>query len=447
MSNGQLLIIGGNAAGMSAASQARRVEADIDITVVEQSPYISTAHCGLPYYISGEIKDINSLTARTKEYFEDKRNVKVLTMTKALRILSSSKSVETLDLRSGTKAALSYSRLIIAAGGDVVQPYSGKYIFSLRNTQDGLSLKKFIDSSHPMNAAVIGGGMIGLEMASSFRKLGMKVTVFEGSPAILPGFDTEISAPVERYLAGHDIKIIKSKASASDSASGGVDVSAGGRSHHYDMALIALGTKAAAQLAGAAGCELGAAGGVRTNLKMQTSIPSIYAAGDCIEVKNLISGKNVYIPLGTTANKTGRVAGINAAGGDAVFHGIIASAAGNILNMTVARTGLSEEEAGDGFGEIASVVSESASRADYYPGGSKITSKLIFSKTSGQLLGAQMMGKEGVAKRIDILAVCIQQKMKLRDIAGLDLTYAPPEAPVWDPVLKAVNTALLKLRK
>ncbi|PKN00516.1 MAG: hypothetical protein CVU78_00515 [Elusimicrobia bacterium HGW-Elusimicrobia-2] len=447
MEKGKLLIIGGNAAGMSAASQARRTDPDLDITVIEQSPHISAASCGLPYFISGEIKDINSLIVRTKEYFEKKRNIKVLTLTKAVRIHPSSKSVETLNIVNGAKADIAYSRLIIAVGGSAVKSDSGKGIFTLRNIEDGLALKQFIDSSSPLTAAVIGGGMIGLETASSFRKLGMKVTVFEGGSSILPGFDSEISVLLEKYLMENNMEILKSKAVVSPSPSGGVDIKTPSQSYHYDMVLLTTGTKPSAALASAAGCELGETGAVRTNQKMQTSIPSIYAAGDCVEVKHLVSGKNIYMPLGTTANKTGRVAGINAAGGDERFRGITASSAGNVLDMTVAKTGLSEEDAREAAGEILSSVSESTSRSGYYPGSSKIITKLIFSKISGQLLGAQMMGKEGVAKRIDVLAVCIHQKMKLREIAGLDLTYAPPVTPAWDPVLKAVNSALLKIKK
>ncbi|MCD6311675.1 MAG: FAD-dependent oxidoreductase [Elusimicrobia bacterium] len=447
MSKSKLLIIGGNAAGMSAASQARRTDPGIDITVIEQSPYISGASCGLPYFISGEIKDINSLLVRTKEYFETERNIKVLTLTKAVRIHPAAKSVDTLNLENGAKAEIRYDRLIIAAGGSAVKTDSGKGIFTLRNIGDGLALKQFIESANPLNAAVIGGGMIGLETASSFRKLGMKVTVFEGGPGILPGFDNEISGLLEKYLAKNNINVFKSKASASPSPAGGVDIKTPSGSHNYDMALLTTGTKPSAELARGAGCELGETGAVRTNQKMQTSVPSIYAAGDCVEVKHLISGKNVYMPLGTTANKTGRIAGINAAGGDERFRGITGSMAGNILDLTVAKTGLSEEEARETAGEILSTVSESTSSSGYYPGSSKITTKLIYSKISGQLLGAQMVGKNGVAKRIDVLSVCIYQKMKLRDIAGIDLTYAPPVAPVWDPVLKAVNTALLKIKK
>lgn len=432
---------------MSAASQARRTGPDIEITVIEQSPYISGASCGLPYFISGEVKDINSLLVRTKEYFETKRNIKVLTLIKAVRIHPFAKNVETLNLENSAKANIAYDRLIIAAGGSAVKTDSGKGIFTLRNIGDGIALKQFINNANPLTAAVIGGGMIGMETASSFRKLGMKVTVFEGSPAILPGFDREISEPLEKYLAENKIEIIKSKASVLSAPSGGVDIKTASVSHHYDMALLTIGTKPLSELAHAAGCETGTTGAIRTNQKMQTSVPSIYAAGDCVEVRHLISGKNVYMPLGTTANKTGRVAGINAAGGEARFNGITGSITGNILEMTLAKTGLSEEEARETAGEILSTVSESTSRAGYYPGSSKITTKLIYSKISGQLLGAQMIGKEGIAKRIDVLSVCISQKMKLRDIAGLDLTYAPPVAPVWDPVLKAVNTALLKIKK
>ncbi len=431
---------------MSAASQARRTDPGLDITVIEQSPYISGASCGLPYFISGEIKDINSLLVRTKEYFENKRNIKVMTLIKAVRIHPSAKIVETLNLANGAKADIAYDRLIIAAGGSAANSDSGKGIFTLRNIGDGIALKQFINSVNPLTAAVIGGGMIGMETASSFHKLGMKVAVFEGGPTILPGFDNEISVLLEKYLTENSMKILKTKASASPSPTEGVDTKTPSGSYHYDIALLTTGTKPAAALARGAGCELGETGAVRTNQKMQTSVPSIYAAGDCIEVKHLVSEKNVYMPLGTTANKTGRIAGINAAGGDERFRGITGSMTGNVLDMTLAKTGLSEEEA-QKTEEILTTVSESTSRSGYYPGSSKITTKLIYSKISGQLLGAQMMGKEGVAKRIDVLSVCIHQKMKLRDIAGIDLTYAPPVAPVWDPVLKAVNTALLQIKK
>ncbi|MCD6413811.1 MAG: FAD-dependent oxidoreductase [Elusimicrobia bacterium] len=446
--NRRILVIGGGAAGMSAATQARRFDKNAEITVIEKSGFVSYGACGLPYFISGEVKTAEKLIVYTPEYFKNSRNINVFTRTKASRINSSKKTVESVNLKTGEKREIPYDKLVLASGGTPFNLFGNiKNAFKLKFVEDGIAIRNFIEKNNPRKAAIIGAGYIGLEAAEAFRKLGLTVAVFEKAPKILPAADDEISKIVERELSKNGVTVVTGISAEMKNTGEKILVKAGKNENKFDFALIAGGFAPSVSLAKGAGLELGTTGAISVNDRMQTNIPSIFAAGDCVEVRDIVTGTPVFYPLGTTANKTGRVAGTNAAGGTAVFSGIVRTSVSKIFSLCVGRTGLSQHEAAAFSNNAMAVVSTSPSRAHYYPGGGKITTKLIFSAGSGKILGAQMAGADGVAKRLDIWAVAVQKGMTIREIAEADLCYSPPFAPVWDPVLRAANKALLELKR
>jgi len=437
------VVVGGCAAGMSAATQIRRNDPNAKIVVFEKTKFVSYGSCGIPFYISGEVKDANSLVVYTPEHFQNVRKIDVYTQTLVEKINTSTKTVEAKNLKTGEKIIQEYHRLILATGGSAKKslPFK-KNVFRIKNLEDAINLKTYINEKIPKSAAVIGSGFLGLEMAEAFRKLGMQVFLFEKMPRILPPFDAEISKVVESELISNNVSVFK-----------GVDVEFAFEPEKVianfnntrieaDFALDAVGVKPGVELVNGTSVEIGKTGAISVNDRLQTADPNIFAAGDCIEVKHILTGEKIYIPQGTTANKTGRIAGINASGGSEIFEGVLGTAITKVFSLHAAKTGLGEEEARKKFPDVEAITSTSLSRAHYYPGAEKILTKLIFSKASGQILGAQMAGKDGVGKRIDVFAALIYAKKRLKEVAMLDLSYNPSVAPVWDPVLRAINKAL-----
>ena len=445
--NRKILIIGGGAAGMSAATQARRVDKTAEIEVVEKSNFVSYGACGLTYFISGEVKTPDELIVYTPEYFKENRKINVFTRTEATRINSSKKTAEARNLKTGEKREIPYDRLVIASGGSPANPFAGiKNAFTLKLVEDGIAIRKFIEENSPRKVAIIGAGYIGLEAAEAFRKLGLSVTIFEKEEKILAPVDDEIRKIVEAELLKNGVSLLKGSSAKMSNEGDKILIKTDKYEEKFDFALIAGGFKPSVELSRSAGLELGTTGAVSVNDRMQTSIPSIFAAGDCVEIKDIVTGKPVFYPLGTTANKTGRVAGENAAGGNAVFSGIVRTSVSKIFSLCVGRCGLSEKEAKDFSPGARVIISTSLSRAHYYPGAEKITTKLIFTGT-GKIIGAQMAGADGVAKRLDLWAVAIQKGLTVKEISETDLCYSPPFAPVWDPVLRAANRAIRELKK
>ncbi len=442
----RFIIIGGNAAGMSAASRIRRNLPQAEIIVFEQSDDVSYGACGLPYFISNDIPEAERLIAISAEDFRQKRQIDVRLRYRALSFDPKKRTVKVQSADSDQSEEIAYDKLIIATGARAVQPPINGVdldnVFTLRTLQDGIRIKNAISNNH-QTAVVIGGGYIGLEMAEALSKQGLKVSVVEMLDRLMPNVDTDISTEIENELQNQGCGIYK--ANAVEEIIGGTTAErvrlADGTILPAEVVVIAVGVKPNVEFALSGGVQLGKTGAIAVAPTMRTNVHNVFAAGDCAEAKNLVTGKNDYIPLGTTANKQGRVAGDNASGKTGKFAGIVGTAAVKVFDLEIARTGICSATAEKLYPSFQRVIIKSKSRAGYYPDPKKIVVKLLFRREDGRLLGAQMAGGEGVAKRIDVLATALQQRMTVKEIAELDLSYAPPFAPVWDPILLAANQA------
>ncbi|MCL6449169.1 MAG: FAD-dependent oxidoreductase [Armatimonadetes bacterium] len=450
----KFLIIGGVAAGMSAASRAKRKKPDLEVVVLEKGRFVSYGACGLPYYVADLVKHVQGLVVHDAAFFKEKRGIPVLTRHEAIKIEPEARYVLARDLDRGEELKFEFDKLAICTGARPVIPdYPGvnlTNVFVLKTAEDGIRLKQFIKENSPRKAVIVGAGLIGLEMADAFRAWGLEVTILKRPGSILKMFDDDMVALVERELAEKGVELVKNAVVQALEGDGRGRVRAvvyeGGRCA-ADLVLLATGAKPDSGLAAQAGLAIAANGTIVVNEKMQTSHPDIYAAGDCVGQKHLLTGKDVYFPRGTTANKQGRIAGENAAGGNEAFPGVLGTAVSKIFDLTVARTGLSAAEAArEGCDFIVSTVAH-PSHAHTYPAPEpeEITIKLVVEKKTGKLLGAQMIGKMGVAKRIDVFATALSKQMTVEEISRLDLSYSPPFAPVWDPVLVAANVAVKKV--
>lgn len=450
----RLVVIGGVAAGMSAASRARRLKPDMEIVVFEKSGFVSYGSCGLPYFVSDIIKSPENLVVYDAKFFKEKRNIDVFVHHEVLKIFPAKRSILVKNLENGREFEVNYDKLVIATGARAVKPnikgIELKGIYTIRFLEDGIAIKNFIRENSPKKALIIGAGYIGMEMAESLVSLGLDVTIVEQMPNILGNMDDEINEIVEQELARNGVKLLKSVSVNEFSGEDGYVKRAmlsNGQAIDVDLVIVGAGIKPNSEIAREAGVELGRSGAIAVNQKMETNVQGIYSAGDCAEAFHLVLNRPVYIPLGTTANKQGKVAGENAAGGNAIFKGIVGTAVFKVFELEVARTGISEKQAkSEGFDYISTVI-EHGSRAHYYPGGSKIRVKLIADKKTGRLLGAEMVGRDGVAKRIDVFATALHARLTVDEIGHLDLSYAPPFAPVWDPILIAANDLEKKIKK
>ena len=451
----RLLVIGGVAAGMSAASRAKRRNPEMEVIVLEKTEFISYGSCGLPYYISDMIKDHNKLIIIPPKVAREKRGIDVRLFHEAVEINADEKWVKAIDHKTGENLKFSYDKLVIATGAGAARPpipgIDLKHIYVLRTLNDGVALKSYINTGVPKKAVIIGAGYIGLEMADSFSARGLDVSVIEKLPNILGTMDAEINEVVEAELEQKRVKLFKnSTVSAFEGNERGEVVSVvldDGSRFDADLVLVSTGIKPHVAFAEVAGIHLGSTGAIAVNEKQETNIPNIYSGGDCAEAKHLVTGKPAYIPLGPTANKQGRVAGENAAAGYGIFEGIVGTAVFKTFDLEVARTGLSSVEAEkQGFNFATATITDKCC-AGYYPGVSPIVIKLVMNKDDGRLLGAMMAGQSGVSKRIDIFATALYNKNTVEQISHLDLSYAPPFAPVWDPVLIAANIGLKALKK
>ena len=452
MSRERLIVIGGVAAGMSGASRARKLKPDMEILVFEKGGYVSYAGCGLPYLISDKVKSSDRLVIYDAKFFKEKRNIDVFLHHEVKTIFPRQKTVMIRDIATGGQREYSYDKLLIATGARPFVPpikgMDGAGVFTLRPLEDGIAIKEYIGRNSPKQGLLIGAGYIGMEMAESFTEAGMKVTVVEKMPGIVGTMDGEITEIIEQELSRNTVTLLKSKAVAEfvgKNSHLSRAILDSGEAIAADIAVVGAGLRPNSEIARDAGIEMGKTGAIKVNQRMETNIPDIYSAGDCAEVYHLVLGRNVYVPLGTTANKQGRAAGENIAGGSASFPGIVGTAIFKTFDLEVGRTGLTEREAkAEGIDYAANVV-EHFSRAPYYPGVSKIRVKLVADRSTGRLLGAQMVGREGVSKRIDVFATAITAKMSVHEIRDLDLGYAPPFAPHYDPILVAADELHKKL--
>jgi NADPH-dependent 2,4-dienoyl-CoA reductase/sulfur reductase-like enzyme/rhodanese-related sulfurtransferase len=441
----KIVIIGGVAAGASAATKARRTSEHAQIVLFEQGEYVSFANCGLPYYVGGTIPERDSLLVVREELFRKRFNIDVRTLSQVTKINRNRKTVTVLDKRNNTTYEERYDKLIIATGA---RPFVLPFLKDCKNSYTCFTLydvdkiKETLSAAPVKKAIVIGAGYIGMELAEQLNLLGLDCTIVELKSSILPQFDKEITNPVVYTLKekGIDVKTGLSVVDADvvDGIAKRLKLS-NGEEIECDVVFQTAGVIPNVELAREAGLEVNR--GIVVNNKMQTSDPDIYAAGDAVEVKSIITGKNVWIPLAGPANKQGRVAGCNAAGGNLEFKGVIGSSIIKVFDWALAKVGLSEAECKDQGIDYNVTIVHPLHHAGYYPGGKQLTIKLIFDNSTGRIYGAQVVGKEGVDKRADVIATAIYAGLTVFDLENLDLVYAPPFSSAKDPVIMAGMTA------
>ncbi len=448
MTTGRLVVIGGDAAGMSAASKVRREQPQREITVFERSPHTSYSACGMPYFIAGLVESADRLVARSPEKFRDKFNIDARIRHEVLEIDPTAQRVRVLNLADTRESWEPYDQLLIATGAEAIFPMlegsDAKGIFSLSTLESGIKVFDFMDKELPRRAVVVGGGYIGLEMAEALVRQGLQVALIEKGEQVMGTLDPDMGALVSGALREIGVSLYLNESligyeQNNDMVSGVVTDQ---RTIPADLVIVGLGTRPNTGLAKSAGLQLGEKGAIRVNPRMQSSVPTIWAAGDCAESFHLVSRRPFHVALGTVANKQGSVAGINLSGGYATFPGVVGTAVSKICKFEVARTGLTEREIQASGLQYTTATTKTKTRAGYYPGAGWITVKLLAEQGSGRLLGGQIVGLEGAAKRIDVLATALTAGMTVQQIVDLDLSYAPPFSPVWDPVQTAARRLL-----
>jgi NADPH-dependent 2,4-dienoyl-CoA reductase/sulfur reductase-like enzyme len=425
----RLVVIGGVAAGMSAAARARRVDRSLEILVLERGQHVSWAACGLPFYVSGRVASLDELILHTPDYFRRERNIDVRTGAEVVAIQPARRQVV---LRGGER--ISYDKLVIACGARPVRELPGAdlpHVFTLHTLEDARRLREFIEQRRPQRAVVVGAGYIGLEVADGLAERGLCVTVLDASPYILGRQGRELTEIVTRHLGARGIQFRLGTRVSAIQAEGVEGTPA-------DLIVLATGVRPNVELAAEAGIELGRHGAIRVNERMETNLAGVYAAGDCAETVHVVTGAPVYIPLGTTANKMGRVAGANAAGRRERFPGVAGTLIVALRDLAVAMTGLSSTEARQAGFSPVSVRIEAPDRSRYM-GSDPTWVELVADRNTTRLLGGSVIGKRGVPGRINVLAAAITAGMTTEQFAQLDLAYTPPVAPVWDPLLVAAN--------
>ncbi len=436
----KVVIVGGVAGGATAAARIRRLDEQAEITVFERSGYISYANCGLPYYIGGVIEDERDLTLQTPESFFRRFRVNMKVHHEVLSIHPESKTVTVKNLEGGEVFTESYDKLLLSPGARPVKPnfdgIDSKKIFTLRTVEDTLKIKKYVGEQSVKNAVVVGGGFIGIEVAENLRELGIGVTLVEAADQLMAPFDSDMAAFIHAEVRknGVDLMLGRFVEGFADTDSG-IDVRLkDAPTLHADMVVMAIGVAPEATLAKDAGLELGIKGSIVVNDKMETSVPDIYAVGDAVQIKNFVTDTDTLISLAGPANKQGRIAADNICGGDSHYTGGQGSSVIKIFDMTAAATGINEKTAKALGLNSEKVILSPMSHAGYYPGGKVMTMKVLFEKDTYRLLGAQIVGFDGVDKRIDVLATAIRAGMKAYELAELDLAYAPPYSSAKDPV-------------
>ncbi len=447
----RLVVIGGEAAGMSAASQARRRKGPdaLEIIAFESGADTSYSACGIPYWIGGRVASRDALVVRTPEQFRRGQQIDVRTRSRVDGIDPAAREVRITDLASGTHYLQPYDDLLIATGSVPVAPpipgADGPGVFTVHNLADGEGILAELTTGRVSHAVIVGAGYIGLETAESLTDRGVRVTLLDHAAAPMTTLDPDMSEWVANGLreAGVTLEAGESLAEIQRGDAGQVRAvrTESGREFGADLVILALGVRPNVALAKAAGLGLGATGAISVDDHLRTGTPGVWAAGDCVQSRHVVSGGPVWVALGTHANKQGRVAGENIGGGDDSFPGVLGTAATKVGRTEIARTGLSLQEANEAGFSVISAVVDSTTRAGYYPGAEAIRVKLLAERGTGRLLGGQIVGHEGSAKRIDILAVAIWNAMTAKELFAADLSYAPPYSPVFDPVVIAARKA------
>ena len=436
----KVVIVGGVAGGATAAARIRRLDEQAEIVVFERSGFISYANCGLPYYIGGVIEDPEELTLQTPESFFSRFRVAMRVRHEVTAIHPDKKTVSVTNLETGEEFEEGYDKLILSPGAKPTQPrlpgVGLNKLFTLRTVEDTFRIKAYISENHPKSAVLAGGGFISLELAENLRELGMEVTIVQRPKQLMNPFDPDMAAFIHSEMRRHGVKLaLGHTVEGFEEKDGGVDVLLKDEAPlHADMVVLAIGVSPDTQLAQDAGLELGVKGSIVVNDRMETSVPDIYAVGDAVQVKHFVTGQDVLLSLAGPANKQGRIAADNICGGDSHYTGSQGSSVIKVFDMTAATTGVNETNAKKAGLDVDTVILSPMSHAGYYPGGKVMTMKVVFEKETYRLLGAQIVGYEGVDKRIDVLATAIRAGLKATELKDLDLAYAPPYSSAKDPV-------------
>ena len=436
----KVLIVGGVAGGATAAARIRRLDETAEITVFERSGYISYANCGLPYYIGGVITDPEELTLQTPESFFSRFRINMKVHHEVTAIHPDQKTISVRNLETGEEFEESYDKLILSPGAKPTQPrlpgVGIEKVFTLRTVEDTFHIKEYINKNQPKSAVLAGGGFIGLELAENLKELGMDVTIVQRPKQLMNPFDADMASFIHSEMRKHGVKLaLGHTVEGFEEKDGGIDILLKDEMPlHADMVVLAIGVTPDTHLAKDAGLELGIKGSIVVNDRMETSAPDIFAAGDAVQVKHYVTGQEALISLAGPANKQGRIIADNICGGDSRYPGSQGSSVIKVFDMTAATTGINETNARKAGLDVDTVILSPMSHAGYYPGGKVMTMKVVFEKETYRLLGAQIVGYEGVDKRIDVLATAIHAGMKATELKDLDLAYAPPYSSAKDPV-------------
>lgn len=432
----RIVIIGAVAGGTSAAAKGRRNNEDAEIVIYDKDQFISYSGCGMPYYLGDEIEDASELIPRDPAFFQKKYNVEIRTGHQVMEIRPESRELVVQNLMTQERFTDTYDTLILATGAKANQPeipgVHEDYVFTLRNMNDMYGMKSYLQGRQPKEALIIGSGFIGLEVCENLARLGIHVTILERLNQVTPGLDADMAIYVQEHLLKNNVTLRTGV--NIDRIEDHKVILQNGEEIPTDLVLISIGVAPETELARSIGIKLGKSGGILVNESMETSIPGIYGCGDCIEVKHLITGEQVYRPLGSTANKTGRIAGDVVTGGNLRFRGILGTGIFKVFDLAVAQTGLSEREARQAGYDVIISHSIKPDRPTYL-GGKELVLKGIADAATGRILGAQIIGSQGVDKRIDVFVTAITFGAKAEDLFYLDLAYAPPFATTKDPVM------------
>ena len=436
----KVVIVGGVAGGATAAARIRRLDEQAEIVVFERSGYISYANCGLPYYIGGVIEDPEELTLQTPASFFSRFRIQMKVRHEVTAIHPDRKTVAVRNLETDEAFEERYDKLLLSPGAKPVRPDlpgidSGR-VFTLRTVEDTFRIKDYVNENKPRSAVMVGGGFIGLEVAENLRDLGMEVTIIQKPRQLMSPFDSDMASFIHAEMRRHGVKLALGYSSEGfEEKNGGIDVLLKDSAPvHADMVILAIGVTPESSLAKDAGLALGLKGSILVNDRMETSVTDIYAVGDAVQVKNYVTGEDALIALAGPANKQGRIAADNICGGDSRYQGSQGSSVIKVFDMTAAITGINETNARKSGLDTEAVILSPMSHAGYYPGGKVMTMKVVFEKETYRLLGAQIVGYEGVDKRIDVLATAIRAGIKATELKDLDLAYAPPYSSAKDPV-------------
>ncbi|MEU1145898.1 FAD-dependent oxidoreductase [Streptomyces sp. NPDC005863] len=451
----RLVIIGGDAAGMSAASQARRLKGpdELEIVAFERGHFTSYSACGIPYWVGGDVPERDDLVARSPEQHRE-RAIDLRMRTEVVRLDVPGRRVLARDLDAGEEYWTSYDKLVIATGARPVRPplpgIDAPGVHGVQTLDDGQALLDTLAGTSGRRAVVIGAGYIGVEMAEALIKRGYEVTVVNRGKEPMATLDPDMGCLVHDAMTGLGITMVNgaevTKILTGDDGRVAA-VATEDAEYPADVVVLGIGVRPETTLAREAGLPLGAYGGLLTDLAMRVrGYDDIWAGGDCVEVLDLVSGRERHIALGTHANKHGQVIGSNAGGGYATFPGVVGTAVSKVCDLEIARTGLREKDARAAGLRFVTVTIESTSRAGYYPGAALMTVKMLAERRTGRLLGVQIVGREGAGKRVDVAAVALTARMTVEQMTALDLGYAPPFSPVWDPVLVAARKAVAAVR-